>query len=254
MQVTPLQTQTVRAGAISLTELIDQTLLELPERSILVIASKVVALCEGRVVPVGAADREDLIRQEADYYLPASFSSYGHHFAIKAGTIVGSAGIDQSNGDGNYVLWPADPQATANAVRAHVRTRFGVQDVGVLITDSASHPLRLGAMGVALAHSGFLTIHDYIGQDDLYRQPFKVERANISGGLAAAASVAMGEGDERMPLCVLSDLPFVTFQEQDPDDHELAAIHMSLEDDLFAPFLQAAPWQRGAGGSQAPEA
>jgi F420-0:gamma-glutamyl ligase len=245
MLVTPLQVDTVRPNTIGLFDLVDTAVTDMLEGSILVITSKVVSLCEGRVVPIAEADREVLITQEADYYLPSSFSKYGHHFTIKDNTIVGSAGIDQSNGDGNYVLWPTDAQATANQVRAHLRKRFGLQHIGVLITDSASHPLRLGAMGVALAHSGFQAIHNYIGEQDLFGHLYSVERANVAGGLAAAATVAMGEGSERMPFCLLSDISFVTFQDDDPTEQELAASRVSVEADLFAPFLQTAPWQTG---------
>jgi F420-0:gamma-glutamyl ligase len=243
--VTPVQVAAVRPNAISLLDLIDGSIAELPEGSILVITSKVVSLCEGRVVPFDQVERDELIIQEADLYLSPSVSKYGHHFSIKDGTIVGSAGIDQSNGDGNYVLWPHDAQATANAVRAHLRERFGLERVGVLITDSISQPLRLGSIGTALAFSGFVPLREYAGEPDIFDRPFHVSRSSVVSGLAAAATVAMGEGSERTPLCVLSDLPFVMFQDADPSAEQLQAIHVPLEDDLFAPFLQSAPWQQG---------
>jgi F420-0:gamma-glutamyl ligase len=243
--VTPVQVAAVRPNAITLLDLIDGAITQLPEGSILVVTSKVVSLCEGRVVPLGDATRDELIAQEADYYLPTSMSNYGHHFTLKDNTIVGSAGIDESNGDGHYVLWPRDSQKTANTVRQHVRERFGLERVGVLITDSISQPLRLGSIGAALAFSGFAPLHEYAGEPDIFQREFRVSRSSVVSGLAAAATVAMGEGSERTPLCILSELPFVTFQAADPTPQELQAIHVPLEDDLFAPFLQSAPWQRG---------
>src|SRR4051812_31212893 len=113
MIITPIQTHTVTLSQCSLFELIDRYVTKLPEKSILVLTSKIVSLCEGSAVPIEDTDREALIVDEADMYLPPSYSMYGHHFSIKHGTIVGSAGIDVSNGDGNYVLWPADLQKTA---------------------------------------------------------------------------------------------------------------------------------------------
>jgi F420-0:gamma-glutamyl ligase len=118
---------------------------------------------------------------------------------------------------------------------------------GVIITDSTSQPLRLGTTGVAIAHSGFSALHDYAGQKDLFDRPYKVERANVAGGLAAAAVVAMGEGSECTPLCLLNDMPFVQFVAEDPSNTELAADKVAIDQDLFAPFLQAAPWQQGRG-------
>ena len=243
MLVTPVQVATVRPNTISLLELIDDAITNLSEGSILVITSKIISLCEGNVVPADETTRDQLIIDEADYYLPATISKYGHHFTIKDSTIVGSAGVDESNGDGHFVLWPKDSQTTANAVRQHLRERFGLERVGVLVTDSISQPLRLGAIGAALALSGFKPLHNYIGQPDLFDHPYKVTRANIASGLAAAATVAMGEGNERTPLCILSDLPFVEFQSADPTAEELEAIHVRLEDDLFAPFWESQAWQ-----------
>jgi F420-0:gamma-glutamyl ligase len=245
MIITPIQTDAIRPGITTLTDLIDAAITELPESSIVVVTSKIVSICEGRVVPISQNDREALIRQESDFYLPPEQSRYGHHFSIVEGTLLGSAGIDESNGDGNYVLLPADMQGTVNRIRAHLRQRFGHADLGVILTDSASHPLRLGAMSVALAHSGFQALHNYIGQQDLFGHPYGVTRANIAGGLAAAAGVVMGEGNERTPFCVLSDLPFVTFQDADPTAEELQSIRLDMRTDLFAPFLEPAEWQKG---------
>jgi len=245
MLVTPIHTDAIRANDISLLDLIDRVIAEVAEGSVLVVTSKIVSLCEGSVVPADAHDKEDLIAKHSAYYLPSEFSQYNHHFTIVNNTLVGGAGIDESNGDGQYVLWPANAQATANQVRAHLAERFGLQRFGVIVSDSTSQPFRLGASGIALAHSGFAALHDYIGQQDIFHRPFKTERANISGGLAAAAVVAMGEGDEQTPLCMLSDLPFVTFQDHDPTEAELEATRVTLQNDLFAPFFEPAPWLRG---------
>lgn len=246
MIVTPVRVEKVRSGSISLQDLIDGAIDHLDEGTILVITSKIVSLCEGRTVPAAGTDREALIAQEAGYYLPPSFSDYGHHFTITRGTMVGSAGIDESNGDGNYVLWPADPQQTADAVRAHMQGRFGLREFGVIITDSVSQPLRLGTTGVAIAHSGFVPLYDYVGEGDLFGKPYKVERSNIAGGLAAAAVVAMGEGSEQTPLCLLSDMSFVRFLAADASAAE-PSDKIAIDQDLFAPFLRAAPWKKGKG-------
>lgn len=245
MIITPIKTPRVHSGSITLHDLIDDALTEVHGGSILVVSSKVAALCEGRTVPVATADRETLIAREADYYLPPGESAYGHHFTIIRGTLVGSAGIDESNGDGNYVLWPADPQKTANALRAHLAARFGLQNVGVIIVDSTSQPFRLGAVGIDIAHSGFEAVHSYVGEKDLFDRPYKVERANVASGLAAAATVAMGEGAEQTPLCLLTDLPFVRFQDHDPTPEELATSRLDMTSDLFEPFWRGVDWQTG---------
>jgi F420-0:gamma-glutamyl ligase len=59
----------------------------------------------------------------------------------------------------------------------------------------------------------------------------------------------MGEADEQTPMAVIEDVPFVTFQERDPTGEELAALRISLEDDLYAPLLTRAPWRQGGQAS-----
>jgi F420-0:gamma-glutamyl ligase len=205
----------------------------------------VVSLCEGSTAPVGQSDKEQLVVSQAQYHLPVDLSGYHYRFTITGDTLIPAAGIDESNADGHYVLWPKDAQATCNAVRAYLCSRFKRQEVGVIITDSTSQPLRRGSVGICLAHSGFLAVNDYIGKPDLFGRPMHITVANISGGLAAAAVLAMGEGVEQTPLAVIAEVPFVQFQDRDPNESELAFLHLKPEDDLFAPFLTAVDWQPG---------
>ena len=150
------------------------------------------------------------------------------------------AGIDESDGDDNYVPWPKDAQRTANEIRASLRKRHGREQIGVIITDSTCHPLRRGTNGIMLAYSGAL--NDYVGKPDLFGRPFAVSQADIAGGLAAAAVLQMGEGAEQKPIAVLSDLPFVHFEDSDPSAEELATVIIPLEEDLFACRVPELVW------------
>jgi coenzyme F420-0:L-glutamate ligase len=236
-------------GSISLFELIDRYLDQIEENSIIAITSKVVAICEGRVVPTDTADKERLAIKEADLYLPASESKYHHHFTIVHNTILGMAGIDESNGADHYVFLPKDPQASANQIRRYLRQKHSLKNLGVIITDSMSIPLRLGAVGTCLGYSGFKAVKDYRGQLDLFGRPLKISQANIASGLAATAVLAMGEGDEQTPIVVIKEIPVIEFNDQDPSPQELKNVNLSLKDDLFAPFLDNGKWQ--PGGHQA---
>ena len=55
----------------------------------------------------------------------------------------------------------------------------------------------------------------------------------------------MGEGSEQTPLAVISDIPFVHFQDRNPTEEELAELKISIEDDVYAPLLKAANWKKG---------
>ncbi len=215
------------------------------ESSVLAITSKIVSLCEGRVVPIEGADKEKLVKKESDYYLPASFSKYDYHFTITNNTLISLAGMDESNGGDNYILWPHNSQETANSVREYLQRRFNLKNVGVLVVDSTCSPLRRGTVGIVLAHSGFEALHDYVGTPDLFGRPFAVSQSSIANGLAASAVLVMGEGTEQTPLALISDLSFVTFQNRQPSPQELRDLHISKEDDLFAPFLKNTPWLKG---------
>jgi putative folate metabolism gamma-glutamate ligase len=243
MHIQAIRTHKVTASGQDLLAVIDAYTPPLDEHSVLAITSKVVSLCQGRVAPIGEVDKQTLIESEADFFLPPDANRYHVTLTIKDNILIPSAGIDESNSDHHYVLWPEDAQGVANTVRSHLCRRFGLRHVGVLITDSKTTPLRWGVTGVAVAHSGFAALNNYIGRTDLFGRPLRMTKVNVADGLAAAAVLVMGEGDEQTPLAVISDLPFVHFQERNPTPEELQSLHIALEDDLYAPLLKSVPWQ-----------
>jgi F420-0:gamma-glutamyl ligase len=223
---------------------------QLEEASVIAITSKIVSLCEGSVIPLDEIDKEELVIRESDLYLPASASKYRHHFTITNNTLIPMAGVDESNGNGQYILWPKDAQGTANQVRAWAKEKFKLRDIGVIITDSTCHPMRRGTNGIMLGYSGFRALNDYVGRPDLFGRPFTVSQADVAGGLAAAAVLQMGEGDEQTPIAILTELPFIQFEDRDPTAEELATVIIPLEEDLFAPFLTAVQWSKGTRHQQ----
>jgi F420-0:gamma-glutamyl ligase len=156
------------------------------------------------------------------------------------------AGIDESNGNGHYVLWPKDSQQTANEVRKHLKEKHGLKELGVVITDSTCIPLRWGVIGIALGYSGFKAINDYTKKQDLFGRPFEVSQAGVASGLASAAVLAMGEGTEQTPIAVITEASFVKFQGRNPTKEELEFFYIKNKDeDLFAPFLNSVGWKKG---------
>lgn len=245
MKITPIQTGKIRGGGPHLLDELEYYILdmEIPEGSILAITSKIVSICEDRVTEVDETGKLQLIYDNADQVARVA-SKYGFHYTITDQTLIPSAGIDESNGDNRYVLWPKNSQETANWVRDYLANMLNLKRFGVIITDSTSFPLRQGVIGIALAHSGFRAINSYIGKPDVFGRPLKVSRSNVSGGLAAAAVVAMGEGNEQTPFCLIEDVDFVEFQDRKPTAKELAEVYTTLEDDVFAPFLTAVTWDK----------
>ncbi len=243
MIITPITTRTITSQDKSLTKILDEYLVSFPEGSILAITSKIISLTEGRVIAVDKAKEADLIKKEADRWLAAD-PKYHIQLTIKDNILIPNSGIDQSNGNGSFILWPKNAQKSANDLRIYLKKRFSLAKCGVIITDSKTTPLRWGVTGVTLAHSGFAALHDYRGQPDVFGRKLEVTQSNVADALAAAAVLEMGEGNEQKPLAVLSNLPYVVFQDRNPSPKELGGLHIDIKDDLYAPLLQSVKWQK----------
>lgn len=235
---------------MSLEHLLDTYLLEIHERSILVITSKIVSLCEGRVIQKKHAEKNDFVPQEAEYYLPPSKSKYNVTITLNRNLLIPSAGIDESNGNGSLILWPADPQKTANDVRVYLKKRFNLAHVGVVISDSKTTPLRWGTTGIGLTHSGFSALNDFIGKPDVFGRLLTMTKVNVMDALACAAVLVMGETNEQTPLAIVSDVPFVEFQDRNPTGKELESLRIDMKDDVYEPLLTAVDWKKGKKNSR----
>ncbi|HSA83985.1 MAG TPA: coenzyme F420-0:L-glutamate ligase, partial [Patescibacteria group bacterium] len=124
MNITAHKTHKIQPNE-NLFEILDRYLPPLEEKSVVAIASKIVGICEGRVIKNESQEQKDeLIKQEADYYLPREYSQYGFMLTIKNNLLVGGAGIDESNANGYFSLWPKDPQQSANAIREYLTKKY----------------------------------------------------------------------------------------------------------------------------------
>lgn len=245
MKITGIKTDIIRVGEHTLASFLDAYVPELREGSVVAFATKVISVCEGRVVPLEGNEKDALIKQETSYYLPSHTNPYNVTLSITHNLMVASGGIDESNAGDNYVLWPKDLQASVNAIREHLAAKFKLQKLGVILTDSTTRPFQWGTTGLGIAYSGFKPLKSYIGTPDIYGREFKFHQNNIMNGLAAAAVVVMGEGNEQTPLAIIEDVPFVEFVPRNPTTEELAQLRISLEEDLYSLLLKNAPWEKG---------
>ncbi len=247
MKVEVFKTKVVRPGD-DLLPLLVGAIGDLAEGSVVAITSKIIALCQGRVVKFGAVKKSELIELESECFIPADENKYGIILTIKDSILIPSAGIDESNGDGFYVLWPSEIQETTDQIRAVLRQQFKLKDLGVVVTDSKTTPLRRGTTGVAIGHSGFGALNNYVGSPDIFGRKLHVTQANIMDGLAAAAVLMMGEGNEQTPIAVITDVPFVNFALNDPTSVDLEHLRIPIEEDLYAPLIQSEKWVVGGSG------
>ncbi len=245
MIVSPIKTHKITLKDEDILKVLDQYILNLKENSVVAVTSKIVSITQGQLIKMDLADKDELIKQESEYFLPRSENKYNAAFSIRNNMLVVSAGIDESNGNGYYVLWPKDPQNSANKIRKYLKDKFNVKNLGIIITDSKTAPLKWGVTGAAISYSGFKPLKDYIGFPDLFGRKIEHTKLNIADALATSAAFVMGESDEGMPISVITDIPMVEFVEGDPGKEELESLKIKLEDDLYYSFLKNAPWQKG---------
>lgn len=218
-------------------QVFDEILRVLPslsERDVIVVTSKVVSIEQGRCVPAATVgDKEKLVATWADWYIPRASSRYGISLSIVYNALISTAGIDESNADHHLIFLPADPSGAAAEIRRRCCERDGINELGVIVSDSHCLPMRQGVVGISIGSSGFLPVYDYRGTPDLFGRPFKVSQTNVADAIAAAAGGIMGEGAEGTPVVVVRGWPRVVFS----PTARLDQFTILKEEDLFAPLL-----------------
>ena len=213
------------------------------EGAVLAVTSKIASLAERRLVPRASIGKNELVRREADRFLAKT--RYGVTLTIKHGLLIPNAGIDESNSEnGDYILYPERPFETAAKLWSALRDRWKLRNLGIVLTDSHVAPLRRGTVGIALAHWGFQGVRDMIGAPDLFGRPLALTQMNLADGIAAMATLAMGEGGEGMPLALVTgaDLTFV----EGPVGPEIS---MPLDQDLYGEWFASRLDSRGPEGA-----
>lgn len=247
MEIKAIKTRPLQPPQDDLIAVLKDSLHDIKEHSIIAISSKVVAIHEGRTkkIPEGVDEgvfKDQLAKEEADQYIPREDSLGGFRLhTIKNGILIGSSGIDKSNGDGYCILWPEDPMRSAHELLEVVRTQLGNSKIGVVITDSHSSPLRNGVTALALGYAGFRALFDYRHTPDIFDREMQAERLNVADSLATAANMVMGEGSECTPLAVISDVPHVQFSDEESSDPYLT-LKVDPKEDIFGTFIQTASW------------
>ena len=164
---------------------------ELQDGDVLVVTQKVVSKAEGRVVPdtgragVATGEAVRILRRSGDMVIAET----------KHGFVCANAGVDGSNvADGELVLLPVDPDASARRLRARIRTLVGV-DVAVVISDTFGRAWRVGQTDVAIGVAGIDPFTDYRGTTDTHGRVLHATRICIADELAAAAEMVMGKSE-----------------------------------------------------------
>ena len=209
MKVEAIKTRIFKENE-DLTSFILRYVKKIPENSVLVVTSKIVAISEGRVVGYKNAKEKNrqkvaLIKQESDFALKTKIT----WLTIKDGIVMASAGIDESNAGGKLILLPKNSFHSAEILRKKLMQKFKLKNLGVLITDSMLFPLRAGIVGGAVGYAGFQGVRNYIGKKDIFKRKLKMSKTDVADSLATTAVLCMGEGSEQQPLAIITQAPIV---------------------------------------------
>ena len=186
-------------------------LLPLQPDDVLVVTQKIVSKAEGAVVDlttveprpeaVAFAERWDRDPRQIEVVLREARRVIRMEHGVlitetPQGFICANGGVDASNvgpESGNLVtLLPADPDASARAIREAIRTRFGT-DVPVIVSDSFGRPWRWGITDVAIGVSGLIPIEDLRGTPDADGRVMKSTIRASADEIASAAELALGK-------------------------------------------------------------
>jgi coenzyme F420-0:L-glutamate ligase len=209
-------------------EALNSNEIKLQDKDIIIIASKVISIIEGCQIPLATITNVrqeakdvsklagldprfvEVVYQEADEVLGAV---PGAVLALRDNILQANAGVDQSNSGGEdfLIILPKEPIKTAERVREAIIKRTG-KEIGVIIADSKTHPLRRGTSGFALAVSGFRPLIDDIGTLDLYGRPMHITTRAVADNLVCGAEILMGETNQRVPIVIARGCEEITFE------------------------------------------
>ena len=201
---------------------------EFKNRDIVCIASKCLSISQGRCVKIGEISKAELIFSEADVVLDKRT-----FLTQKDDVIVPFSGIDESNGNGYYILWPKDVGYLLNKISEFLHKKYGISELGIISVDSTILPLRRGTVGVAQDMIGFNPIRNYIGERDIFGRELKITTVDIADSIASVACYAMGEGAECCPIVVCRGFENVEFGR----NFSSKSLTIPSEEDMFSGLL-----------------
>lgn len=242
MRAQPIKTHKILVNEC-LENVINQYVTTLNDGDILAITSKIVSLCQGRIIEKSAISKHDLIMQEADQVVQTDQNPYDLYLTIKNNILIPSAGVDESNSNDSYVLYPKNVQNTAYKIWNILKEKFSLKNFGVIITDSHTTPMRWGVTGITLGWCGFQPLYSYINKPDIFGKPMRVTKINLLDALATTATLVMGEGDEQTPLAIISNAPKISFVSHPPSIEEEKSVVISMEEDIYSPLLTSVKWK-----------
>ncbi|MHA2308485.1 MAG: coenzyme F420-0:L-glutamate ligase [Candidatus Heimdallarchaeaceae archaeon] len=263
MEIIPVRSVKIIEEEDDLLTVLSQSLenqnISLKDDDILVIASKVISVVEGRIISYDSVEYGELAEklgiaakippEFAQLILNESDDNYigavpGAITTLNAYGLLANAGADQSNvGERQAILLPKDCKKSAKELHKIIEEKYE-KYVGIIVADSRTMPLRLGTVGGALATFGFKAVLDVRGKEDLFGSPMHITTRAIADQLATAAEIVMGETDEQIPFVVIRGYPMLRINPSEEED--LNALITAEECMFIGPLLKCLEEKRGS--------
>ena len=189
----------------------------------IIIAQKIVSKAEGRLVrladvtPSARAKELASAAQKDPRHMELLLSETREVLRARPGVVIvedvrglvlANAGIDASNvSPDKLLLLPKHPDVSAARLRAVLHEATGIAPA-VLVIDSIGRAWRQGTVGTAIGVAGMQALIDLRGQPDMHGRPLQTTELGYADELAAAASLVMGQADERLPVVLARGLAF----------------------------------------------
>ena len=235
MQYIPIKTSVMQPPQDDLFSLLDEALIDVQEGDLILVTSKIVAIHQGRCIHFSdVSEKRALVEQEAEQWIEGHPQYAQSPIAIKYGAMFYGAGIDESNSGEYYSLLPETPFEAARDIWQYVIEKHAVKNVGIIITDSHSMPLRYGTLGISIGFWGFHPIDDHVGKKDLFFRTIRLSSTSIVDAVSAGAAAVTGEADECTPVTIARGVPHVRFTKEDTRD-EILIPH---KDDIYYPVTK----------------
>lgn len=235
MNITAVKTKRFKYPGNSADDLLS-CIPRLKNKSIVILSSKALSVCNGDVVDMDKISHAELIKRIADEKLePVQRKKDGPILTKVGNLLVESAGIDKSPRNHYYITLLSNPKKLAFKIWKLLKAKNKINNLGIVISDSHSLPARKGAIGLAIATYGFKPVAIYS----------EVTMADIADGIAAAGVLEMGESTENTPIAVAENVHNAEFYKKIvPLNVNSRYSWVDPQFDVYAPLLDNTKWSR----------
>jgi coenzyme F420-0:L-glutamate ligase / coenzyme F420-1:gamma-L-glutamate ligase len=181
-------------------EVLQHNGIQLADGDILVVSSKVASKAMRLRAPAG--ELADVVVSQTVRTVAERMTPLGVTRIVEsaAGPVMAAAGVDASNtaGESIVLILPDDPDAVAARIRDGLQTGWaGLSGthllIGVILSDTAGRPWRIGQTDFALGAAGIHVVDDLRGSTDADGRILSVTQRCVADEIAAAADLVKGK-------------------------------------------------------------